>query len=268
MLNKLQGVGLVSTGFSPRMLYISDATYSQQILGDSTWANRVIYISSDKNDLSGVLSVLLFDPTTVPNGTLVTIFNSPGGPAGKDLNVNWSSDKKISGVAYTIPSQCNATGLTWTVNVTLGRGSGVTFINQSRFGNRLANTVAHGFSPNQQNCQMGSDSVIPDVLPVALDPVDWAVWKYYGIPNLNLCTSFNNLGITGTTKYYYNKGAQTNPNNALTTIEQNCVIDAGGGYFGNNYYSGGDYNTQSLPCNSLSCACFNNGGSLWCNTTL
>lgn len=271
ILNKLYGVGLSASGFNPRLIYYPDSLYSQTLDGDPSWANRVIYVSSDKSNLQGVLSVNLFDPTRVPNGTLVTIFNSPGGPAGKDLNVFWSSPNKISGIGYTLRSECNATGKVWTVNVTLGRGQGVTCINQSRFGNRLANTISSG-APTQNayyNCSPISDSLIPDLLPVELDPIDWAIWKYHPSQDSILCVSpFNNVGPTGTQKSYSNTGTTKNPNNALSTVPNNCENAANGGYYATIYVIGGDLNTAPVACNSKACACASDGGSLWCNNTL
>jgi hypothetical protein len=231
VISKRSGGGLLGSvsGNSSLIYYVSSSKYETSIETEFNWANRVVYISLDKANLTNSVSIILFDPTVVVDGTMLTIFNSPASPAPAKLSINWSGT----------PASTSAT-LT-SIDISLGTGQGVTLVTERRIGSHyITQTGGINFAP-------------PDLNPAILQPRDWKVYRYHN-PQLSMCAAVN--GVTSSTY-----GATTDGNAESPCGGQN-ITNSGIGY--DNY---GTTSCTSYICqcpNPLSV--YPLPTSVWCKT--
>lgn len=102
--------------------FLSTSSYAGNIISDTSWSNRLVYIVGDKANILNGISIELFEPTIVEPGTALTVFNSPTSPWPTQLTILWNGT----------PS--NSLSSMDTLRVTLGVGMGVTLITQQRIG--------------------------------------------------------------------------------------------------------------------------------------
>lgn len=175
VLNKRAQTGGVDadSGTGSLIHFISTANYGNIYRLNTTYANRVLYVSGDKANLSNSFGIQLFEPESVIDGTSLTIFNSPSSNWPTLITISWAGAAS-TGIEGTIPS----------IDASLGTGQGVTFITQRRIGSHLLVQVGGGnFDP-------------PDLTPDVLQQRDWVVYKYWN--SQDFCTSINNVSA-GTT---------------------------------------------------------------------
>jgi hypothetical protein len=164
--SQIGGIDLDS-GSGSLIHYISSANYGNILTLDTSYSNRVVYVSGDKANLTNQFGIQLFDPVTVTDGTSITIFNSPSSNWPTLLTVSWA------GAAST------GEGNIPNIDVSLGTGQGVTCITQRRIGSHfLVSLGGTTFDP-------------PDLTPGILQQRDWVVYKYWDAQNF--CTSINNV---------------------------------------------------------------------------
>lgn len=174
VISKRSVGGLINktSGKASLLYYVSTSPYATNIDAETAWANRVVYVSCDKANLTGSVSITLFDATTALDGTTLTIFNSPASIAPTRINVLWTGSAGYQ--KPDIPS----------ITISLGTGQGVTLITERRIG-------SHYLTQNG-----GTDFTLPDLTPSVLQPRDWKVYRYYD-PQSSMCSERN--GVTSST---------------------------------------------------------------------
>jgi hypothetical protein len=233
VLSKTYNSGLFdsNSGSGSLINYVSTAGFGGFTALDPTYANGVMYVSGDKANLSNTFSILLFDPSVVPDGTTLTIFNSPASTWPTRVAIQWI------GIANS-----GALGGNPEVTVNLGTGQGVTLMTQRRIGSHLIVQIGGGtFDP-------------PDLTPEILQVRDWVVYKYWAPQDF--CTSFNNVA-SGT-----NGAVDANPDSPCIDVGGNSGIGSSGD-------QGPTLNCSSWICN-CSTTVNPNGtypppASAWCN---
>ena len=174
VLNKRSSSGVINSGSRSLINYISSASYGGFVTLPTSYANQVLYVSTDKANLTSSFGITLFDPTAVPDGTIVTVFNSPGSLWPTRISIVWAGTASADS-SDSYPS----------LNVSLGTGQGVTFATQRRIGSHFLVQLE------------GSTFIPPDFTPDFLQPRDWVVFKYWDPQNQ--CNAYNNVaaGTTG-----------------------------------------------------------------------
>lgn len=166
VMSKRSSGGLInaSTGGRALVVYQSSATEASKRV-PATWANRTVVVSLDNENpnLGRDFSLALFDPREVPDGTTLTIFNSPASPTAAKVIVQW-----IGSV------------ISEAITISLGRGQGVTLISQARIGTKFIEL-------------QGTTPTIPDLTPHELRKRQWKPWRYWPSQCSLFCTAQNGV---------------------------------------------------------------------------
>lgn len=181
--------------------FLSTSSYAGNIISDTSWSNRLVYIVGDKANILNGISIELFEPTIVEPGTALTVFNSPTSPWPTQLTILWNGT----------PS--NSLSSMDTLRVTLGVGMGVTLITQQRIGpHQIVQVGGITFNP-------------PDLTPSLLQPRDWVVFKYWD-PQNNMCSLINSSNFAAV--------IDTNEQSPCYNVGNNSSIGLGGVVAGTN----------------------------------
>jgi len=175
LLGKRVQTGLVSSdeGNVNLIEFVSTSPYNTIIPTQTSWANKILYVSGDKANLVNGMGIELFDPASVLPGTMLTIFNSPNSMWPTQLVVQWTGTPGIGISALS------------SIKVSLGTGMGVTVLVQQRIGPK-------------RFVQIGGTAIEPpDLTPSALQPRDWVIFKYWS-PDAIMCSSLNSCAFAST----------------------------------------------------------------------
>lgn len=238
VLNKRSGGGLINTttGKGSLMYYVSSAPYDRTITANTTWANRVVYISADKANLSNSVGLQLFEPSVLADGTSLTVFNSPASSSPAKISINW--------VGSPSPSGSEAPK----IDISLGTGQGVTLITQRRIGSHYITQVG------------GTDFRPPDLTPSPLQPRDWTVYRYYA-PQTSMCSQVNGVSSSSYASHLDTNSASPCGSGTLTNS-------------GIGYNNSGAQNCTSFICgcptttmqiNNATVTVYPPPTSVWCN---
>lgn len=328
VLTKLSNTGVLNVSDHGNWINIVSASERTGYFADTTLANKIVMVNLNQYTSGWELGFpfSLFDPSLVTEGTSLTIYNSPSSSVGSTVRVTYAnvtpgvapgSDQELCSTdgstscacpdVQAFCDQCDSTDCTKCkcsqvcnprvnlhLNVTLGRGQGVTVVVQRRI-------------PNNNLSQTGTCFYI-DLTPSELQPRDWMPVMYhapdqtdaYHGDQILVCSNYNN--------YATRAPPQPDPT-MVALIRQGLPNDAGpadagngdrnknlcfgytvgdnttfsdnvpSGFFSHAFRQNGPhptyasqadavplYNTQWQDCMAANCNCIGNQLGVWCET--
>ena len=223
VLTKVASVQYLHSGQSADWVLSLYASENDSFYADITMSNRVVYVNLDAYTAGweNGFPFYLFDPTTVTEGTAITIFNSPASNIGSTVRVTYVGQNVVStggNVACSTSANANVNGgcpcpdptvesnLNWCAEPSSGCTGGqcsqcfcnnvcspqnpltvVSFLGRGQG----VTMVAQRRISNTNVTQPGGLCFYYDVTPSFLQPVDWVPVRYFSPEPSTQCQAIN-----------------------------------------------------------------------------